>query len=616
VKSGTKQTAKQYVDDIAPATDDIVQLLEDFGFFESAFPPGQFEATKKELQKHLDLRVSPDIAVRKAVSLCAPTVMKKRFKSDALGQVAPGARIGGNYKAIDHQNGFFSIMNIEIFAEVPPGAKRNKERIGEDWMDKAIERNRLRRKEGFLPPVHIWHSDETAVKPTYAGKFVLTHRGTITYEGREIPALFANITDIPADVFKRIQEGTLPYRSVEVHDWENPEIDSLALMDTDVPFFRMAMTTIGEVRKQRGPLPVAFKHVMSTPVQYLQQLFTQGTEGRTLGARICFRFEERLGGAKMATDISTVKPGKTGKSELTKSPAATGSKKTTDLTGQESGTGGEVGPSSGTATEDQDSITGLDDAVDGNTAPGGTDDEEVKLDDGTPPAGGTQKPQAAMNDGGAPAGGDPMAQLAAILQQALQLCQAGAAPAPAPATPAQNTAPVGAMRAASIEKIMLKAVMPLQLKIKQLESVQLKAQQKAKIDGLVAKAKQDLQGWPIDEEIEASLLKAAQGGYIDEVVALVQKTQPAEPYESAAQFEASLAEMPEGSEVARFMAEHPGPKAQEWVRNQTRAHADYVARFGSDITLEQWLKTNANYEKTATPGSRPSPNTMRALMGN
>ena len=312
-------TVKQgsYRSDVAPAIDDIEQLLNDFGFYESAFLPGQWTATKAELKKILEQRINPDKAVRTAVARCAPSVAKKRFKADQLGQTPTTAgRVGGNYTAVDHENGFFSILNIEIFAEVPPGAKRNKERIGEDWMDKAIERNRLRRKEGFLPPVHIWHSDETAVKPTYAGKFVLTRRGTITYEGREIPALFANITDIPADVFKRIQQGTLPYRSVEVHDWDNPEIDSLALMDTDVPFFRMAMTTVGAVRKQRGPLPVGFKNVMRTPIQYLQELFTQGAEGeeRTLGARICFRFNER--GANMATDISTVKKGNTSKQQL------------------------------------------------------------------------------------------------------------------------------------------------------------------------------------------------------------------------------------------------------------------------------------------------------------
>ena len=509
------------------------------------------------------------------------------FKSDNLGG---NHRIGGNYEAIDHGNGFFSILNIPIFAEVPAGAKRNKERIGEEWMDRAIEQNRMRRKEGHLPPVHIYHSDETAVKPSYAGKFIITKRGTITYEGSEIPALFANITDIPAEVFERIEQGTLPYRSVEVHDWDNAEIDSLALMDTDVPFFRMAMTTIGSVKK--GTLPNNFKSVSEVPTV----LHWYSEQDR--GALICFRFDDRRGGANMATDISSVKKGETSKSGLAKKPAATGSPKSTDLTGQESGTGGAVGPSSGTDTDDQDSITGLDDGIGGNTAPGGEDDPQVNMDDGmgAPPA-------------AAPAG-DPMSEIKAMFQQLLQLLGGGAqAPAAPPEAPSQDLAPVSGMKAlpaAQIERIMLKAVMPMQMKLKTMEAENLKMKNEAKVKALVFRAKKQLEGWPIDEEIEAQLFKAAKGGYIEEVVALIQKTQPVEPPDSPEAFEASLAEMPEGDEVAKFLAANPGPKNAEWVRANAREHAAWVERTGSSITLKEWLEGNKYGEKIQLSSSKPA----------
>jgi hypothetical protein len=215
-------------------------------------------------------------------------------------------------------------------------------------------------------------------------------------------------------------------------------------------------------------------------------------------------------------------------------------------------------------------------------------------------------------------GGDPMSQLAAILQQALQICQGAAQPPQPPAPQAQNTAPVSGMRASAIEKIMMKAVMPLTLELKALKAKNAKLEQAQATKAAFLKAKKSLEGWELDEEDEARLMKAVQGGYADEIVALIQKTQPAEPFENAAQFEASLAEMPEAESagVAKFLAENQGPKAQEWVRMQAREHAQHVARTGSDITLDAWLKTNAAYEKGQTPGSRPSPTTMRALMGN
>lgn len=584
------QTVKKnkYADDVAPS-DDITQLLEDFGFFASGFLPGQFEATKTAVRKFLDEGDAPDTAVHKAVSQHAPSAAKKRFKADQMGQ-----RVGGNYQAIDHDNGFFSIMGIPIFAEVPAGAKRNKERIGEEWMDKAIEQNRMRRKEGHLPPVHIYHSDETAVKPSYAGKFVITHRGTITYEGTEIPALFANITDIPAEVFERIKTGVLPYRSVEVHDWDNPEIDSLALMDTDVPFFRMAMTTIGSIKK--GKSPIGFKHISTIP----SPLYWFSEQEK--GAMICFRFDDRKGGANMATDISTTKPGNTSKTGLQKKPAGSPSSKSTDgLTDQASGSSGGIGPNSGTDTDEQPGMTGLDDGVggvDSNTADGGGDDPQVKMDDGM----GGPAPMPAQ---------DPMQQILAMLTQLCTKMGCGpaapAAPPPPPEAPSQDLTPVSGMRAATVERIMLKAIMPLQMEVRTLKAENQKIKNQANIKALVAKAEQDLEGWPIDEEIRAQLFKAATGGYIEDIVDTIKRSQPVDPPDSPAAFEQMLSESEEGGEVAKFMAEHPGPKANEWVRAQAKEHAAWVAQSGSAITFKEWLEANKYGEKIAlTSIARPA----------
>jgi hypothetical protein len=626
----------------------IEELLEDYGFYETAFRDGQWAATKKMVKQLVEKEGrAPDTAVRIAVQRCAPALAKKYLlRADNFGQTPNlTGQVGGRYDAIDHGNGFFSIINIEIFAEVPAGAKRNKERIGEDWMDEAIAKNRLRKKEGFLPPVHIWHSDETAVKPSYAGKFVLTRRGTITYEGREIPALFANIVDIPKEVFQRIQQGLLPYRSVEVHDWENPEIDSLALMDTDVPFFRMRMTTVGDVKKSKDPV-VAFKHVMKTPMQYFQTLMDSRLSVE--GALICFRMHDK--GANMATSISTTKPGKTGKGELANNvmPA---SKNTTEegLTGQESGTGGRVGPSSGTATEDQDSIVqskgaGLDDGVAGSKRqPGGTQDDEVNMDDGGHsggPAdgvetntahGGTEDAQVKMDDG---MGGAGNGQVIALLQQVLQLLQGGgAAPAPMPAaqppeSPAQDLAPVSGMRAnranggnmsSSVEKILLRVTTPLQAEIARLRKESDGVKLKNKIEGMVAWAHKQLEGYALDDELEANLLRAAKYGPEDlkACVSLIKKTQPIDPPESAEAFELALSDHPEGAEVNKFLADHPGTRANEWTRMQARTHAEYVARTGSDITLKDWLKVNDKYEKDVAffsdKGNKPSAETMKAI---
>ena len=156
-------------------------------------------------------------------------------------------KVGGKYKAVDNGDGTFDILDVCVFAEIPAGVKRNADPVGRDWQEAAVLQNKTRETGGHLPPVHVYHSDEVSVKPVYAGKLRLRAVRKTTYEGKDLWGTFADILGMPGEVFEKVKKGFLPYRSVEIHNWARPEIDSLALMDTDVPFFRMPMLTIGEV---------------------------------------------------------------------------------------------------------------------------------------------------------------------------------------------------------------------------------------------------------------------------------------------------------------------------------------------------------------------------------
>ena len=204
-----------------------------------------------------------------------PTPKKKDDK------VKPTRKVGGGYLAVDNGDGTFDLKDVDVFAELPKGAKRNKKPIGIPWMEAAISRNQAREKEGYLPPVHVFHSDEVAVKPTYAGKLRLKDVREITYEGKPIAAVSADIIEIPAHVFSLIEKGQLPYRSVEVHDWNNAEIDSLALMPSDVPFFRLANLTVGRIVKLAAD---AFKE--KSPAIWTRDI-------DKTGSLILFKFQEK-----------------------------------------------------------------------------------------------------------------------------------------------------------------------------------------------------------------------------------------------------------------------------------------------------------------------------------
>jgi hypothetical protein len=56
----------------------------------------------------------------------------------------------------------------------------------------------------------------------------------------------ADLENIPREVFARMKEGRLPYRSVEILDVNKTNIDSLALLSTRVPYFRFKPLVVTE----------------------------------------------------------------------------------------------------------------------------------------------------------------------------------------------------------------------------------------------------------------------------------------------------------------------------------------------------------------------------------
>lgn len=151
---------------------------------------------------------------------------------------------GGRYTAKQDSDGTWSIFDVPVFSELPAGSRRNSVDIGREWMEEAVKRSKILASEGYEAPLHIFHHDGLReTKP--AGRIVFKDVRQIPYEGAPRWCVVTDFKKIPADVFAQIENEELPYRSVEVHDWEKPEIASVALLNDEVPFFKLAMLTIG-----------------------------------------------------------------------------------------------------------------------------------------------------------------------------------------------------------------------------------------------------------------------------------------------------------------------------------------------------------------------------------
>lgn len=177
------------------------------------------------------------------------------------------------YTAAANPDGTFNVFDVPVFAEVPAGSRRGvKETIGTEWMLAAVERDKMRRGEGYRAPVHIGHH-EPGVTPTRAGSFRLVRVGKTTYEGREVDCVFADFENLTPEAFAAIQRGELPYRSVEILNAADTEINSIALLSSEVPHFRFPnlavslLWTDADAAKLSAdaPVPVLFRFEPKEP---------------------------------------------------------------------------------------------------------------------------------------------------------------------------------------------------------------------------------------------------------------------------------------------------------------------------------------------------------------
>lgn len=143
------------------------------------------------------------------------------------------------YKA-KRDGDFWTIMGVPIFAEVPEGVKGAPFDIDSEWMKKTLANHKVRRKEGYTPPLNFEHHGvgDNVFK---AGQWELRRVGNVTIGGEKKAALFADLTKLPDHVFGAIMRNEWPYRSVEILEYETHEIESLSLLDDDTPFHKFEL---------------------------------------------------------------------------------------------------------------------------------------------------------------------------------------------------------------------------------------------------------------------------------------------------------------------------------------------------------------------------------------
>lgn len=164
---------------------------------------------------------------------------------------------GGQYTAIQDEDGTWCIKHLEIFSELPKGARGNDEALDKKWLTETVANMRAKyfADRQYVAPIHVNHHDRPTVP---AGYFVPVEVGPCKMaDGRTLQTMYVDAFKVPPAVYAEIKAGRLCFRSVEItrRGYEDHEIGSLALMADEPPHFQYAMTTIGNeiLRSQQAP---------------------------------------------------------------------------------------------------------------------------------------------------------------------------------------------------------------------------------------------------------------------------------------------------------------------------------------------------------------------------
>lgn len=135
------------------------------------------------------------------------------------------------------------VIGVPVFAETREQDGRDDR--DEAWLHQALAIYDARAQGGYHPPMHFKHHGASETSP--AGHFELTNVAPGEVNPGDVrPVLFADLVFLDKATYERWR-SLWPHRSVEISpDYPN-EVNSLALLDDEAPYFRFPIPKVREL---------------------------------------------------------------------------------------------------------------------------------------------------------------------------------------------------------------------------------------------------------------------------------------------------------------------------------------------------------------------------------
>lgn len=139
--------------------------------------------------------------------------------------------------AIEYKgNGSVVVKDVPVFGENKRDLFFEELNYDHKWLKKALKNDQKLRSNGYKAPMHFGHHGGIDSKER-AGFFELTEVRLVNYNDEDIYVIFANLVFDDEIKFEKAKKE-FPYRSVEISFEKPNEINSLALLSSEAPFFR------------------------------------------------------------------------------------------------------------------------------------------------------------------------------------------------------------------------------------------------------------------------------------------------------------------------------------------------------------------------------------------
>lgn len=143
------------------------------------------------------------------------------------------------------------IHDVPIFCE----CSRHGKDFDSKWIKAAVAEAKIGQDDGHFAPLNLLHHPlpgEAEVVPTHLGHYEVTGISKISFRGRQVSAVMADLHVKKEEFFDQILKGHFPYRSVEIYNRDVAKIDCLSLLDHEPPFLELPMLMVTDIQRFRA----------------------------------------------------------------------------------------------------------------------------------------------------------------------------------------------------------------------------------------------------------------------------------------------------------------------------------------------------------------------------